>query len=81
MKRGEQYNYEIVKGNGSGVVVSVQVVKGESLASHLAERYNERMPAQERDAGWSCYQRRTTLPVYPKPAKKRALKPDSRGKR
>ncbi len=80
MKRGEQYNYAIIKINHQTHTHStIEVVKGESLAVSRAERYKNGLTQEERDAGWSCYAERTTLPVSYKPPVAYAYKRD-RGK-
>ena len=80
MRQGEQYNYAIIKINHQTHTHStLDVVKGESLASSLAERHKRELTQEERDAGWSCYAERTTEPVWHKPTARRPLKRD-RGK-
>lgn len=77
MLQGEQYNYAIIKINHQTHTYStIEVVKGESLAASRAEYHKQRLPQEERDAGWSCYAERTTQPVSYKPAVRRAFKRD-----
>lgn len=73
LKRGEQYNYKIVKINHRTRVHSVvDVVKGESVAVHIADRRTQKLTEEERAAGWSFYAERTTEPVSHKKPRSRA---------
>jgi len=74
LKRGEQYNYKIVKINHRTHVFStVSVVKGESTAAHIADRRAEKLTEEERAAGWSFYAERTTEPVWHKKPRTRVV--------
>jgi hypothetical protein len=75
MKQGEQYNYKIVKVNHRTHVSSVvEVVKGESVAVHIAERLDEKRTEEEIAAGWSFYADRTTAPVSRKKRRIRVVR-------
>lgn len=83
MKEGEDYNYEIVKHNFSTLSGSIRVgvVKGRTRAELTVDSFNRKLTAEEKEAGWSHFLQRTTLPVTLKPLKRRPLKPGGGRKR
>jgi hypothetical protein len=76
MLQGEKYPYEIIRHNhrapGSQ---TVDVVRGESAAESAVRLFNEKLTAEEKEAGWSHFAQRTTKKPWPKPPRTRAYKP------
>ncbi|MGA2989957.1 MAG: hypothetical protein ABSD88_05730 [Candidatus Korobacteraceae bacterium] len=71
MKRGEKYPYEIVKRNlKTNAVIRVEIVIGESRAADRVDRYNEKRPKEEIEAGWRYEAYRTTQKPPTKPKAK-----------
>jgi hypothetical protein len=76
MLQGEKYPYEIIRHNQRTTgQQTVDVVRGESAAESAVRRFNEKLTAEEKEAGWSHFAQRTTKKPWPKPAHTRAYKP------
>jgi hypothetical protein len=76
MLQGENYPYEIIRHNHRTYAGSetVDIVRGLSAAAAAERRFNERLTAEEKEAGWSHFAQRTTKKPGPKPSQTHAYK-------
>jgi len=84
MKRGQKYNYEILKHNFRDfnlATFSLAVVKGEAAAERAVERYDRELSDEEKQAGWGHFSQRTTKPVSVKVVRTRRPYKDREAKR
>ena len=84
MRDGETYPYEIILHNFRTFEGSktVDIVRGQSAAERTVDDRNSHLTAEEREAGWSHFLKRTTRTPRPKGNRRVAnLKPGSFRKR
>jgi len=82
MLQGENYPYKIIRTNHRGASETVAVVMGISAAERAVADCNMRLTPDEKEAGWSCYQERTTQKPDPKQKSRRVVpKPEMLRKR
>jgi hypothetical protein len=80
MLDGEKYSYEIVRINHqTHVCLTADLVRGLSSAERAVDSFNRKLSADEKAAGWSHFQQRTTKKPgsQPRPLPVSEMKPGS----